>query len=138
MRRNLHVLAFLVLFVVGCERTSSLPPTSEIESMRAVLYASKHEEDSKFVVSHEHWAEVWDVLSPARRDYNPSKWEMLGELEVVTQGGGRRTVWLFSTSTGPGAFAVGTDWDHRVYYRGGTTDGLLRALEAAHEASQDK
>ena len=101
MRRNLQVLALLVLFVVGCERTSLLPPTSEIESMRAVLDGAKHAEKGEFVVPREHWAAIWDVLSPGRRDSSPSKWATIGELEVVTQGGGRWTVWLFSTSAGP-------------------------------------
>ncbi len=145
MWRQLCVLPFFVVFAAGCRSTDPLPPApeiedmaSEIEDMRAVLDASRSAGNVEFTVPREHWSAVTDALLPATRDDSPAKWLMVGKLKIATLGGGRRTVWLFSTDSGPGAFAVGEDSDHRVYYRGGESAKLRRALDAARTASQGR
>jgi hypothetical protein len=135
MRRLVRVLPSFAVLAAGCGSPNPpLPPASEIESMQALV----SKDEARFTVPREHWQPIFDALLPATRDRNPSKWQVLGELEVVTRGGERRTVWLYQLGQGPGAFAVGEDWDRRVYYRGGETAELREALEAARKASSGR
>jgi len=138
MRHSLRTLPCLLVLAAGCGNPSSLPPISEIEDMRAGVYDPETGKKVEFAVPTEHWPAVTEALLPATRDRNPAKWVSVGELEIGIRGGGRRTVWLFSTSEGPGAFAVGEDWDRRVYYRGGESAKLLAALATARKASRDR
>ena len=138
MRHTLRPLPCLLLLAAGCGNPSSLPPTSEIESMRGVVYDTDAGKKAEFAVAPEHWPAINGALLPATRDSNPAKWVSVGKLDIGKRGGGRCTVWLFKTSGGPGAFAVGEDWDHRVYYRGGESAKLLAALATARAASEGR
>jgi hypothetical protein len=44
----------------------------------------------------------------------------------------------YTASGTPGAFAAGTTFKQRVYYRGGKTAELVKAINAAYEKSREK
>ena len=74
----------------------------------------------------EHWPAIWQAMSPASRDWSPSKWIVMGDLLVTLKDGGTTTISLYQTS-GKGAYSFGSF----SYYRGGNSDQLKQALERA-------
>ncbi len=122
----------------GAEETEgSLPKTSDLRTMRAVYHDFKAGEEREFEVPRGHWKLIFAALSPANRDKAPASWESLGRLEIVKKGGDPFHVSLYAVGKGPGAFAAGKTFRERVYYRGGKSDDLVKALRAAYEASRE-
>jgi hypothetical protein len=142
----MSVFLFIAAVPLGCaerdlvgERhggSDPLPKINDIESMEAIHDSPALKKEVKFAVPQPHWSKIRDALVPATRDDDPAKWVWLGELEINKKGGGKVTVWLFTVSDGPGAFAIGETWEHRVYYRGGESTKLEHSLRTAYEASR--
>ena len=82
------------------------------------------------LVPAEHYEDIFDALKPARKDRNPAKWQVLGEMTIRTKGGVFK-VFLFDLPDRIGAFAAGPTWEERMYYRGGNSDQLKDALRNA-------
>lgn len=136
MRHVLHILPCLLLIVAGCSNQGPLPSITDIKSMSAVEFNVETGQNIKFDIPQEHWSAVTSALLPATLDRNPAKWQIIGKLEIVTQGGVKQTVWLFHKDEAPGAFAIVEDKDRRVYYRGGDSAKLVDALKVARKAAQ--
>src|SRR5262249_20646500 len=116
-----------------------LPPVSDIRSMIARYYDLDRKQLVEFDVSKDHWGEILDALRPSSFDSNPSKWRVLGKLDIKRQDDRPFAVQLYSVSPRDGrqlsgAFSAGETYKDRKYYRGGTTAKLRAALEAASKA----
>lgn len=120
------------------EADGSLPKMSDSRTMRAVYHDVESDEERVFEVPNGHWKLIFAALSPANRDKAPASWESIGRLEIVMKDGGPFHVSLYSVGKGPGAFAAGNTFRERVYYRGGKSDDLVKALRAAYKASMDE
>lgn len=86
--------------------------------------------NGKYEVAKEHWPDIWKAMSPASQDWFPSKWVVMGDLNLTLKRGGRYRISLYSVK-GTGAFSAGTTFESRTYYRGGNSDQLKQALERA-------
>ena len=113
-----------------------LPKMTDIESIKASYFDPAQKRVVQFTVPQPHWNKIRDALVPARRDDNPARWKVLGDLEIKKKGSGQVHVSLYSTSEDPGAFATGAAGEQRIYYRGGESAKLTEALRAAYEASR--
>jgi hypothetical protein len=113
-----------------------LPKITDIESMKASYFDPAQKAVVQFTVPQPHWSKIRDALAPARRDDNPARWKVLGDLEIKKKGSGQVHVSLYSTSADAGAFAMAAAGKQRVYYRGGQSAKLKQALRAAYEASR--
>jgi hypothetical protein len=80
------------------------------------------------------WDAVLAALMPVRRDENPASWERLGTLKILKWDETLLTVSLYSVGRGPAAFSIEGPGKETTYYRGGSSDALIRALRSAREA----
>jgi hypothetical protein len=146
--KNMMLLCAAILFgSIGCnmqpkvEDGRQVPPISDVTEMKAKMYSPDKDTLGKqitFVVPKEHWQPIYDNVVPADVDPAPAKWEWMGELTISLNNGESRMVFLFNLDGPKGAFAAGTNWKHRQYYRGGNSAQLKQALLAAYEASKKK
>ena len=114
-----------------------LPPLSAIDSINGTLADPRPTDpQGKFAVPRDLWSDLYQALQPARLDGSPKKWLVLGRLELNFKDGKRTQVFLFRPHPGPGALALGEDWDHRDYYRGGDSDRLQAVLESAQSLAK--
>lgn len=114
----------------------SLPDIADVRSLKASFYDRDKDAKVSFQVPRKHWNAIFSALQPAQRDRHPAKWAGLGELEFTLNSGDSYLVWLYSLDGHePGAFSGGPTFESRVYYRGGNSSDLERALvEAAKSA----
>lgn len=127
------VLALIgvVGYVAVSNQPDGLPQPDEIESMRVMVY-SQSTEEKWHDVPRDHFAPILAALRPRHRDRHALKWQVFGESDLTLRGGKHVSIWLFSTTKGEsGAFAAGRTWETRVYYRGGTDEGIKAAIRAA-------
>ena len=114
----------------------SLPGAADIRSLNASFYDREKDAKVTFQVPREHWNAIFSALQPAQRDHNPAKWVGLGELEFKLVSGGSYLVWMYSLADRePGAFSAGPTFESRVYYRGGNSSDLERALAEASKSA---
>src|SRR4051812_35749384 len=103
---------FLSLLLLGCSQTGPIvdpfPPPSEIESIAATIPEAG--KDVSFSVPESHWEQIFGALRPARRDYRPSKWEVLGEINLTCKSGKHFYVGLYRADA-PGAFSAGDTFE---------------------------
>jgi hypothetical protein len=135
------LVAVFALWLPGCraaEEAGPLPKAGDIATMRANYYDRQAKAMVAFDVPPESWKDILASLLPARKDDRPAEWVVLGSLEITGKDKESLTVWLFTTSQDPGAFAAGKTWEQRVYYRGGKTADLEKALQAARERAKKK
>jgi len=128
------LVAVFALWLPGnlaAEEAGPLPKAGDIATMRVKYYDRQGKKEVAFDVPQESWKNILASLLPARKDDRPAKWEVLGSLEITSKDRESLIVWLFTTSQEPGAFAAGKTWEQRVYYRGGKTADLEKALQAA-------
>ena len=124
------------LFFRSRDTRPSLPDAADIRSLNAILYDREKDAKGAFQVPREHWNAILSALQPAQRDGNPAKWAGLGELEFKLASGGSYIVWLYSLDDSePGAFSAGPTFESRVYYRGGNSSDLERALAEASKSA---
>jgi hypothetical protein len=112
-----------------------LPDESDILAMKAYYYNAK-EDDYKFTVEREYFAEILNELRPAQRDDEPARWKVMGDLHLSCKDGRIVHVSLYHAGPGPGAFSIETP--DRPYYRAGNSRSLNDALEAACKGSKDR
>src|SRR5258708_380919 len=116
------VLAALAFATFGTrlffpQRDQRLPVFSSVKSMTAELNSPLRPPNiPAFEVQPEDIAPVLQALEPAKREYFPPNWQILGDLKLTTHEGREVEVHLFWTGTEKGAFAVGP-WGRQVYYR---------------------
>jgi hypothetical protein len=70
-------------------------------------------------------ASLLTLLTGAKKDWTPPKWQVLGSLEIITSSG-TTSVDLFWTDQKEGAFKV-----NEAYYRGGTDQKFVQLIEDA-------
>lgn len=131
------VVAIAVLFR-SPNAQRPLPEIKDIQSMEAEFYDTGRDTQVTFQVPAAHWQSIFSSLLPASMDSEPAKWESLGDLQIKLAGGDSFLVSLYSVSDGLGAFSAGPDWEHRVYYRGGSSANLEKALAEAFKTSEKK
>jgi hypothetical protein len=128
------VLVVLALWTLLWPRVG-LPRVWEIARMRVDVYGlGGDNRRAVFDVPEDHWSDVLDALSSARRDRNPGKCEGRGRLDITLQDGGKLEASLFVSSRGL-SVAVGTSSENRRYYRGADEARLMRILKEAYEAA---
>jgi hypothetical protein len=126
------VLLLVAVVLVGCDNQADpLPAVSDIDSIEA-----RTSEGVRFDVPKKHWVPILDAMRPARKDNDPAKWQVLGELNIRLKGGKSLFVALYTTSKWSGAFSAGRTFKERVYYRGGDSAKLKQTFQAAYAASQ--
>jgi hypothetical protein len=112
------------------------PPASAIDRIDADLDDPMLEKGHQFVVPQAYWKRIFDAMLPARRDDRPMKWIGAGNLKVTLKTGDSLNIWVFSSQEEIAAFAIGPTWEQRIYYRGGNSGDLEKALDQALKASR--
>ena len=114
------------------------PPASMIDRIEATVVRIDHTSDDVFTVpGDEYDREILAALSPSRYDGGGKKWQVMGNLTIQTADGPSFQVFLFDLDEDQvGAFAVGTTWESRRYYRGGNSGRLRIALEKARAKAE--
>ena len=120
------------------EDKSPLPAAEQVKSVVIRFDHPKQREDPQFAATLDDWKAIRAALSPADPDPSPANWEGFGRVTAVTKGGDTIVVQLYTTSRGPGAFAIGLTSKQRVYYRGGSTKAMIKAVHAAYERAMTK
>jgi hypothetical protein len=134
-----------------------MPEDVEIESMTATLgmpiknpgVPPDKDFIPEFAVPVEHIPKIMSQLGPAEKDYEPLAWFWLGELKLKYKDGRDLKLRLFYISETPGrtppeihkegkgAFSIaGPHGD--VYFRGGKSESLKAAIEAAYADFKEK
>jgi len=118
------------------EEVDPLPAVEEVRNATLRYFDVEARREIRIEVPAACLPSLFAALRPASRDPQPSKWEVLGDLEMTLRDGRPFQVDLYALPPdGPGAFSAGETYERRVYYRGGTTPGLLDALRRAREAA---
>ena len=127
------VILILLVVIFRSPRPNGppFPELSEIASIDASFYERALEREVDFAVPPEHFKPIFDSLTPAQYDDNPAKWVVLGELKIQLKDGKPFQVFLYRTGDPPGAFSSGANHQSRTYYRGGDSEKLRAALNAA-------
>jgi hypothetical protein len=139
-RRKLFVVLAVVLALVAMgalvlwhNELDDLPQPEQVEAMQVTVYEPLPPggKQTWHEISPEHFPFILAAMRPCRRDPQPAKWKVFGEADLTLKGGRHFGIWLYSTSTGPGAFSAGRAFNTRVYYRGGTDEGIKATIRAA-------
>lgn len=119
------------------EKDSPLPDAKQVKSV-SIKFDHPKLDDVEFTATPDDWRAIRAALLPARRDPNPADWEWAGTVKIVRKDAQPFRVELYTTRKDPGAFAAGKTYKQRVYYRGGKTAALSKAVNAAYEKSKKK
>ena len=118
------------------EEVDPLPAVEEVRNTTLRYFDVDAHREIRIEVPADHLPSLFAAIRPASRDPQPSKWEVLGDLEMTLRDGRPFQVNFYALPPdGPGAFSAGERYEKRVYYRGGTTPRLLDALRLAREAA---
>jgi hypothetical protein len=138
IRKLLAVVAAVACVGIGScilrqNETDDLPRPDDVEAMRVRVYgpdlpAAKRDWCE---VSPEHFASILAAMRPCHKDAEPAKWVVFGETEMTLRGGRHYGIWLYLTYSQTGAFSAGPTYEHRIYYRGGTDEGIRAAIREA-------
>jgi hypothetical protein len=111
-----------------------VPDPEQVVSMRARLFNFPRGEKGPppFEVPREHIPAILKALHPYQKPAWTAGWQVLGNLYLKLQGGGRFVIQLYWTGGGPGAFSSGPTIRRPGYYRGGTDKGIEDAIRAAY------
>jgi hypothetical protein len=136
-------LAIFVLLNTGCSAATHknpVPVPGEIATMQLSEYYVAGEERGPFVIPPEHWKPILDALTPATWDPEPAPWQVLGSLEIKDKKGRSIHVSLYDLFevSPPGAFSAGPTFEDRVYFRGGDSNRLRKALRAAYDRIEQR
>jgi hypothetical protein len=112
-----------------------LPQAEDVQVMTASLGNSpKRRPDlPPFTVPANHVPKVLAALQPAQKDPQPAKWQVLGYLQITTDGG-ITVINLYWTNGDKGAFSI-EGISHRTYFRGGTDQAIEDAIREAYADS---
>jgi hypothetical protein len=134
--------AVAVLFIFIPDRSQQpFPQLSEIQRIDAQVYDPKSANYVTFEVPRSHWDAIFAAMLPARRDDHPSKWTAPGDLNLKLKNAKSFYIGLYSVNYSPedqGAFSAGPSFESRVYYRGGKSSALEKAVADAFEASKSE
>lgn len=90
----------------------------------------------EFRVAKEHFASIVRLLSSARLDDNPAKWEACGELEISDQEGAKKAIQLCLTGPSPDSEIAFKCQGESEYYRAGRASLLEKAVRIANGDSR--
>jgi hypothetical protein len=138
-------MACTVLLAIGCGaalfwkwRTADSPPpnpipaAAEIASIRFRDWDAIAQQEVSLEIPPENWQPILKALQPMTVDPRPSKWMVIGTMDIVTKTGEPLCLSLGDMPRGAGAFATYSRRTGRVvYYRGGDSRELKAALQAA-------
>ena len=119
------------------EKASPLPDAKQVKTI-SIKFDHPKLDDVEFIATRDDWKAIRASLLPAKRDPRPADWEWVGTVKIVKKDGQPFRVELYTPSKDPGAFAAGKTFKQRVYYRGGKTAELVKAVNAAYEESKKK
>ncbi len=137
-----------VLFIAGCVFVGTrafflswlsprpIPDVADIARIEAEFYDSKSHKNVTFLVPQSYWNAILSAMLPAEKDDHAAKWEGLGSLQVALINGNSFHILLYERSKDPGAFSAGPTIEQRIYYRGGSSSALKKALSEAWTASK--
>jgi len=127
-------LAILTLAIDGCahKNIDPLPTAAQVKSI-TINFHHRELEEVTFAATANDWKTIRATLLPAKLDQSPSTWESLGTANIVKLDGTPYRVELYNNNKDPGAFAAGKTLQSRVYYRGGKSAVLYKALVAAFD-----
>lgn len=120
------------------EKAGPLPDAKQVKTVSIKFDHPKQRDDIEFTATPEDWKAIRAALLPAKRDRNPASWEWLATVKIVKKDDQPLRVELYTTSKDPGAFAAGKTYKERIYYRGGKTAALIKAVNAAYKRSTMK
>jgi hypothetical protein len=124
--------------VAGCVTPEATGPLPEAKQVKTISIKFDHPklDDVEFDATAEDWEAIRSHLLPAEIDPKPALWEWVASVKIVTKGGQPFSLELYTPSSGPSAFSSGKKSDERLYYRGGNTAAMVRAVTAAYEKSK--
>jgi hypothetical protein len=135
-RPSTLLMISLALCACGCRSapaTDPLPQASGIRVIKAHYFDPTAKQKREFDVPPSHWDLILRAMRPNRPDAEPADWTILGDLRITLSDGSPSFVGMYSVRRGEGAFSAGPSPEERVYYRGGSTANLVRALIAAYQ-----
>ena len=130
------LLITLATCAAGCRSAPAadpLPHASGIRGIKATYHDPTTKQKLEFDVPRSHWDPILSAMKPNRPDPQPADWMILGELGITRSDGRPFCVGMYSVRSGEGAFSAGARPEERLYYRGGSTPDLIRALNAAYQ-----
>jgi hypothetical protein len=131
------VVAAEVVFLFVPDRAQQpFPQLSEIQRIHAQVYDLKSGKDLDFEVPQSHWEAIFAAMQPAEKDDHGAKWMQPGTLNLNLKNGNSFYVALYSVPGELGAFSAGPTHESRIYYRGGNSSALEKAVADAFEASK--
>jgi hypothetical protein len=128
------VVAVAVFFLGRSERP--FPQLSEIQRIEAQIDDPESGKVVTFEVPRSHWEAIFSAMLPARKDDHAMKWVMPGSMNLRLKNGNSYYIGLYSVSDDLGAFSAGPSHESRVYYRGGNSSALEKAVADAFKASK--
>ncbi len=135
VRPSSLLLFTLAICAAGCRSAPDpdpLPHTSSVRGIKARYFDPTTKQKLEFDVPRSHWVPIISAMRPNRSDPQPADWMVLGELRITQLDGSPFFVGMYSIRSGEGAFSAGASFEKRLYYRGGSTPDLVRALNAAY------
>jgi len=128
------ILAALLSWLRNLDRP--IPHVRNIRSIEFIRWDSEKQSKVGIPIPREHWESLLSALLPARKDNDPAKWRLLGELALTLSDGGSFHISLYDPRERLGAFSAGPTHKERVYYRGGRSEDLKAAIEDALSAAR--
>jgi hypothetical protein len=130
------VFAAAIVYFSRESNDRPFPQLSEIQRMDATVSVPQSKDDVTFEVPQSHWEAILSAMLPARKDDHPALWVMPGDLKLKLKNGDPFYIAIYSTYDELGAFAAGPSFERRVYYRGGNSSALEKAVADALKASK--
>ncbi len=130
-------VVFLAFLVTSCapKNVDPLPDVTQVKSI-SIKFDDPKLDEVEFTAATEDWAAIRASLLPAHVDEMPASWEWAASVDLTLMDGQPFRVELYTPSKGSGAFAAGKTFKSRVYYRGGNTAAMLKAVTAAFNRSK--
>ena len=120
------------LTTTSTEQAGLLPQASEIRAIKVVGDKGRTTD-----IPAEYSPAIVALFNSGSRDHDPAKWEGMGyDLAITTKTGKTINIFLFRTNGRKGAFAIGSSWEDRTYYRGSTDEAIATTIEKAKRASK--
>jgi hypothetical protein len=129
-RRSPALLAVAIsLSALGCQTDppgNPMPPVDVITGAEFVYGPELEQATARRVkIPGDRVAELRGLFEGSRIDPDPARWAYWGKLKLFLKGGGTDAYDIYSTRSGPGAYA-----DHlRRYFRGGSDAAFAEFLK---------
>lgn len=119
------------------EKGQFLPDAAQVKSV-FIKFDQPKGPTVEFAATAADWKAIRTALLPAEADPNPANWEWIATVKIVLKDDKPFRVELYTPSKAPGAFAAGATYKQRIYYRGGDTKEMVKALAEAYEKAFKK